>query len=108
MTDHPKSSPPSHRKKTYTEESVQTLISSPRFVVAADAYGANRCTLAQMLKLAFTEPPYIPFDLDPLVFADLVLNVVKRIHAGEIQIDDDWKREFADFYIDRLKGAPPL
>ena len=96
------------RRQNYTEEDIQALISSPRFLVAADAYGAGRCTLAQMLKLAFTGPPYIPYNLDALVFADLVLDVVKRIHSGKISVSEDSKREFADFYADRLKDAPPL
>jgi hypothetical protein len=41
----------------YSEEDVQALIASPRFLAAADAYSLGHCTLEQMLRLAFTAPP---------------------------------------------------
>ena len=88
-------------RQSYNETDIQILAGSPRFLVAADAYGADRCTLANVLALAFTGPPYIPHNLDPMAFADLVFEVVRRIHAGEIHIQETWKRDYAHFYADR-------
>jgi hypothetical protein len=90
----------------YTEEDVQALISEPRFLVAADAYGAGCCTLQQMTKLAFTAPPYLPRNLQIPGFAALVIDVVKRIHAGKLEVREEWKRQYADFY--RKQPKPPV
>jgi hypothetical protein len=87
-------------RTSYTEEDVAALVASPRFLVAVDAYGANHCSLAQMLRLAFTEPPYIPRGLDAKVFALLVMDVVKRIHSGTLHVPPEWKATYAEFYRD--------
>jgi hypothetical protein len=90
-------------RRSYSEEDIQALIVSPRFLVAVDAYGLGRCSLEQMLKLAFTEPPYIPRGLHPLGFAALVFEVVRRIRAGEVWVPDDWRQQYEDSYVDRSR-----
>jgi hypothetical protein len=84
----------------YTEQDVAGLIASPRFLVAVDAYGAGHCSLAQMTRLAFSEPPYLPRNLDMLVFADLVRDVVNRIQSGSVPVPPEWKATYAEFYRD--------
>jgi len=83
---------------SYDEADVRALMAEPRFIIAVDAYGANRCTLAQMTRLAFTEPPYVPRDLHPITFAQLVLELVRRIKSREIKIDHSAKDTFIHFY----------
>jgi hypothetical protein len=87
----------------YTEEDVQALISDPSFLVAADAYGAGCCTLGQMLELSFAAT--IPRNLKPPGFAALVNDVVRRIHAGKLEVREEWKRQYADFY--KQQPEPP-
>jgi hypothetical protein len=88
-------------RKSYTEEDIEALLSSPRFVVACDAYGAGCCSLQEMTTLAFTAPPYIPCNLEPLTFADLVFEIVERIRSGKMEIPESWKQEFSHFYVQR-------
>ena len=35
-----------------------------------------------------------------LAFADLVLELVRRIHAGELMVPDSAKRKYQEFYRD--------
>ena len=86
------------RQKSYTEQDIQDLLSEPKFVVAVDAYGAGCCNLQQMLHLAWDKPPYIPKNLDLLIFARLVHEVVRRIHTGLIKVPDEDKSTYHDFY----------
>lgn len=94
------------RRRSYTEEDVLHLTSNPRFLVAVDAYGSNCCNLQQMLGLAFTEPPYLPRNLDALTFAHLVHDVVRRIRQGELVVSDKWKRDYEHFY--EKQCIPPI
>ena len=90
-------------RDSYDEADIGALTSGGRFLAAVDAYGCGFFRLSQMLQLAFDRPPYIPRNLDPLVFADLVLELVRRLHAGELAIPDDVKRTYRQSY----KPLPP-
>jgi len=74
------------------------LKASPRFLVAVDAYRSGACTLEQMLRLAFTGPPYIPRDLHPLAFARLVLDLAEDMRLGLVAVGQDDKDRYKDFY----------
>jgi hypothetical protein len=54
-----------------------------------------------MTKLAFTEAPFIPRNLDWRAFSRLTIEVVERIHAGKLKVPEEWKRRYADFYIEQ-------
>ena len=86
------------RRQSYNEDDIWALIASPRLLIAADAYGADRGTLSDMVTLAFIGPLYVPRSLDPIAFAGLVFEVVRRIHMGEINVPSEWRREHAEFY----------
>jgi hypothetical protein len=88
------------RRRSCTEVDIQALISSPAFLVAVDAYGANRCTLPQMMERAFGKP-YVPRDLSLPAFTRLVIEVVRRIHAGALRVPKEWKAAHRGFYIER-------
>jgi hypothetical protein len=98
--------PANFYRRTYAEEDIQVLIASPRFLIAVDAYGAGRCSLEQMLALAFTRPPYLPRNLHLYAFADLVFEVVRRINSGELKVPSEWKDEYSEFY--RQQPPAPL
>jgi hypothetical protein len=93
-------------RQSYTEDDIQALRSTPRFLVAADAYGLGRCTLEQMVALAFTQPPYLPRNLGLRTFADLIFELVRRIKAGELLVPEEWKKEYSSFY--QQQPAEPL
>jgi hypothetical protein len=86
------------RRSSYDETDISVLVSDPRFLVAADAYGDGCCTMAQFLRLAFEGPPYLPRRLSSDAFADLILEVVRRIHSGELIIADTFKNTYRNFY----------
>jgi hypothetical protein len=92
-------------RDSYSEEDVQALTSSPRVLVAVDAFAANHCSLQQMTLLAFSEPPYIPRDLSLWAFTKLVMEVVRRVQAGELEIPEEYKRKYSHFYVDQAE--PP-
>jgi hypothetical protein len=76
------------------------LISNPAFLVAVDAYGANRCTLRQMTERAFAGP-YLPRDLGIRTFTRLVIEIVRRIHARDLSVPDEWKAAYRHFYLEQ-------
>jgi hypothetical protein len=100
----PAAKDPANYRTPYSEEDIQELTSDPRFLVAVDAYGSDLCSMDQMVRLAFAEPPYVPRGLDAMTFVDLVLEVVRRIHSGELRVREEWKKQYADFYVSR----PPV
>ena len=86
------------RRSEFDAADIEALVADDRFLVAVDAYGANCCSLAQMLQLAATGPPYIPRDLHPMTFSELVMVVVSRIHSGELIVREEAKQKFRSFY----------
>ena len=86
-------------RASYTEEDVDALLADPRFLVGVDAYQGGCCTLSQMLLLVFDGPPYIPRQLDPMVFARLVFDICDRICSGELKVPEESKQTYSRFYI---------
>ena len=85
-------------RKDYDAEDVGLLKSNPRFLVAVDAYRLGFCTLAQMLRLAFTEPPYIPRGLDPFAFSRLVFDLIEQMSRGLVNVNVEDKVKYMSFY----------
>jgi hypothetical protein len=87
-------------RRSCTEVDIQALISNPAFLVAVDAYGADRCTLRQMTERAFAEP-YLPRGLSIGAFTRLVIEIVRRIHARDLSVPDEWKAGYWHFYFEQ-------
>jgi hypothetical protein len=85
-------------RQSYDETDIAALISQPRFLVAVDAASLGCCTLEQMAKLAFEGPPYVPYGLDPMAFARLVYEVIRRIQVGDIKVEPTLKTKYSKFY----------
>ena len=88
------------RRDACDEGDIDVLTCNERFSTAVHAYGRNHCSLSQMARLAFERPPFLPRNLGMLAFADLVLELVRRIHAGELMVRDSAKRMYQEFYRD--------
>ena len=87
-------------RDTYDEADLAALCAEQKFVVAVDAYRSNVGTLSNLMRRAFPGPPYLPRGLGSKAFVDLVFEVARRIDKGRIVIEESWKREFDQFYLE--------
>ena len=89
---------PDHRRSR-AEVDIQALICRPAFLVAVDAYAADRSSFRQMMERAFGDAAARPRGLSLPSFTRLVIEIVRRIHAGVLRVPPEWKAAYRHFYI---------
>jgi len=71
---------------------------NPRLLATLDAYHRGYGSLADATRKAFQGPPYVPEGFSVNQFGQILLAIADRIHRGEIQIPDELRRKFREFY----------
>ena len=89
-------------RRSRAEVDILALICRPVFLIAVDAYAADRSTFEMMIERAFGDAAAIPRGLSPASFTRLVIEIVRRIHAGDLSVPAEWKAAYRHFY-----GAQP-
>jgi hypothetical protein len=88
-------------RRSRAEVDIQSLICRPAFLVAVDAYAADRSTFGQMVERAFGDAAVLPRGLSLPSFTRLVIEIVRRIHSGALRVPAEWKAAYSGFYIEQ-------
>jgi hypothetical protein len=88
-------------RRSRAEVDIQSLICRPAFLVAVDAYAADRSTFGQMMARAFGDAAALPRGLSLPSFTRLVIEIVRRIHAGALPVPAEWKAAYRVFYVEQ-------